>query len=388
MDAACDSDVRPRRLAGRSLKLQPAEPPRYVPIPLPDNAEQLLKSIQLDRTAISPEFADADSRRGREVAYAGARPPSTANLDSSERLREDRDRIPRARIPTSANGNQDRSQRREQVSLQGQSVDRSEDVRRRRAGARSRRNPRAPAAQKPQTLDQRLGPLARRVAAERGDRRPTRRDDARFAGVQGRGSTICSCSMARGRRRLASFGPSRDAEPVRSAAGFALGIGELLEARRCRTCPGCGRLDAEDAAARGCRSSRCREFLNLSSPRPPRPRRRLAADPRGGAAGRRPDRVRRGSWTTKVVGRRGPAAAAAGAGRDRDAGPASWRAFEALALNRFGSDARPWNHRLVAHRFGGGPAIDSLTRLYEQARYAPGDASRCRPAIGSRRTAA
>jgi len=49
------------------------------------------------------------------------------------------------------------------------------------------------------------------------------------------------------------------------------------------------------------------------------------------------------------------------------------QAFEALALNRFGPAARPWNHRLVAERFGGGAAIEELTRLYEQARYSPDD---------------
>jgi hypothetical protein len=48
-------------------------------------------------------------------------------------------------------------------------------------------------------------------------------------------------------------------------------------------------------------------------------------------------------------------------------------AFEALALNRFGAEAKPWNHRRVAERFGGGPAIEELARLYEQARYAPDD---------------
>jgi hypothetical protein len=47
------------------------------------------------------------------------------------------------------------------------------------------------------------------------------------------------------------------------------------------------------------------------------------------------------------------------------------QAFEALALNRFGPAAKPWNHRLVAERFGGGAAIEELTRLYEQVRYAP-----------------
>ena len=50
------------------------------------------------------------------------------------------------------------------------------------------------------------------------------------------------------------------------------------------------------------------------------------------------------------------------------------QAFEALALNRFGPEAKPWNHRLVAERFGGGTAIEEpLTRFYEQARYVPDD---------------
>jgi hypothetical protein len=49
------------------------------------------------------------------------------------------------------------------------------------------------------------------------------------------------------------------------------------------------------------------------------------------------------------------------------------RAFEALALNRFGVEAKPWNHRLVAHRLGDGPAARELARLYEKIRYAPGN---------------
>ena len=49
------------------------------------------------------------------------------------------------------------------------------------------------------------------------------------------------------------------------------------------------------------------------------------------------------------------------------------RAFEVLALSRFGVEAKPWNHNLVAHRLGDGPAARELARLYEQIRYAPGD---------------
>jgi hypothetical protein len=47
-------------------------------------------------------------------------------------------------------------------------------------------------------------------------------------------------------------------------------------------------------------------------------------------------------------------------------------AFEALALNRLGDKARPWNHLLVARQLGG-PVADDLARLYEQARYTPGE---------------
>jgi hypothetical protein len=47
-------------------------------------------------------------------------------------------------------------------------------------------------------------------------------------------------------------------------------------------------------------------------------------------------------------------------------------AFEALALNRLGDEARPWNHLLVARHLGG-PVADDLARLYEQARYTPGE---------------
>jgi hypothetical protein len=53
------------------------------------------------------------------------------------------------------------------------------------------------------------------------------------------------------------------------------------------------------------------------------------------------------------------------------------RAFEHLALLRLGQDARAWNHRDIAAGLGTdaaqAQAADELARLYEQARYAPGD---------------
>jgi len=55
------------------------------------------------------------------------------------------------------------------------------------------------------------------------------------------------------------------------------------------------------------------------------------------------------------------------------------RAFDSLALGKFGELARPWNHRLVAHRLSKEPAhqpaAQSIAQLYEEAPYAPGDDS-------------
>jgi hypothetical protein len=49
------------------------------------------------------------------------------------------------------------------------------------------------------------------------------------------------------------------------------------------------------------------------------------------------------------------------------------RAFEYLALLRFGLAARTWNHREVVARFGNDPAACELAAVYEKARYLPDD---------------
>jgi hypothetical protein len=49
------------------------------------------------------------------------------------------------------------------------------------------------------------------------------------------------------------------------------------------------------------------------------------------------------------------------------------RAFEILAQRQLGDQARMWNHRAVARAWGSGASV-TLARIYEMARYTPGDA--------------
>ena len=339
-------------------KLQPAEPPRYVPIPLPDNAEQLLKSIQIDRAAISPEFADRVRDAAEKMRLQV--PTDLPNLGTEPKGYEKIAREYLRTHPDLANG----------IKIDPKDVikflEDNPSIAPKMSDAVAPEPPNPlPAAPKSQTLDQRLGRwLADWLQNEDTGGRLVEmmRDSPGFKDALD--------DLLRSMREVdGGWQPDLPDMPNQFDPPRLPRIGEL---------PKLGVPDLSGAAGWMPKMPRLEmprftlpQFLNLSSPELPD----LGGD-----------------WpqilvaVVLVVGllaamRIWATTSSAAANRALLPVPAAiatraqlLQAFEALALNRFGDEARPWNHRLVAHRFGGGPAIESLTRLYEQARYAPGDA--------------
>jgi hypothetical protein len=340
-------------------KLRPAaEPPRYVPIPLPDNAEQLLKSIQLDPKSLSPQMTQEIAAKLKDQ-FGGP--------DGMQKLEERVKKIVSDYIashPQEANTNtldlkEIRNIAEKELARDPMGINPlpqpPPDV-----------PPPAPTPPKAQSLDQRLGKwLAEWLQNEETGGRLVEmmRDSPAFKDALD--------DLLRTMREVdGGWQPNLPEAPNGFEPPRLPGLEEM---------PKLGMPDLSDAAGWMPKMPRLEmpkfampQFPDLSSPSLPD----LGGDwPQmlvavllvvGLLAATR-------MWMTK-----------ASAAPDRALLPVPTaiatraellRAFEAIAINRFGDAARPWNHRLVAHRFGGGGAIDALTRLYEQARYAPGQES-------------
>jgi hypothetical protein len=339
-----------------------AEPPRYVPIPLPDNAEQLLKSIEIDRLPIPPGIAN-------EIRAAVEKMRSQTPIDIPPALEPERANIERLATqfleahPELKSG----------MKIDGEEVRRFLDANRMSMPGTLKQinvplDPDAPApaqpTSKPQTLDQRIGRwLCDWLQNEETGGRLVEfmRDSPAFNDALD--DLLRSVHEVDGGWQPNLPDVPNEFEPPRLP-----GLGEF---------PKLGMPELPDATGWLPKMPRLQMptfkmplFPDFSSPSLPDvggdwPQMLLAVLLVVGLLlGIR-------MWALK-----GPPPAQ----RALLALPASIatradlrRAFEALALNRFGDEARPWNHRHVAHRLGGGPAAAELTRLYEQARYAPGD---------------
>ena len=341
--------------------LRPAEPPRYVPIPLPDNAEQLLKSIQLDLGDISPELTT-------QIRDAAEMMRSRAKFDIPESLEPERKNIEKMAIEYL---------RTHPGLAKGMKID-SEDVRRfldenRRAvpntdgpnvAAPAVPDMPAPAVPKAESLDQRIGRwLSEWLQNEETGGRLVdfMRDSPAFKDALD--DLLRSVHEVEGGWRPNLPDVPNDFEPPRLP-----GLGQF---------PKLGMPELPDATGwlpkmpqMQMPTFKMPQFPDFSSPSLP-------------DVG--------GDWPQMVVAvllvvglllgiRMWSLKTSTPAHRSLFALPATIatradlrQAFEAIALNRFGDEARPWNHRLVAHRLDGGAAAEELTRLYEQARYAPGD---------------
>jgi hypothetical protein len=341
-----------------AASLAQSKPPRYVPIPLPDNAEQLLNSIQLDPKALSPEMA----QRMRQIADK-----LTGEFAAPDRMQKLEERVKKIVSDYIATHPQEASTNT--LDINEISKIAKKELDRDPTGENPLREtlPDAPTpahqAPKPQTLDQRLGRwLADWLQNEEtgGKLVDLMRDSPAFQDAVG--------DLLRSMREVdAGWQPNLPAVPNQFEPPRLPGLGEL---------PKVGLPDLSDAPGWMPKMPRFEmpkftmpQFPDLSSPNLPDlggdwPQILVAVLLVVGLL------VAMRMWATKT---------SAAADRTLLPVPAAiatraqlLQAFEALAINRFGDAARPWNHRLVAHRLGGGSAIEVLTRLYEQARYAPG----------------